>query len=175
MRRPVPTARSAVLALCLLASTAYAQESAPTRIETAPAGTSTDVPLRDLLTQRMDADKELSTTNFELRDRLINQALENARIATNKAEEAQAARNAVANEFRAALSDLGSTMARREALDSLADRVAALENRQAAQTGQGSGIQTAWTVLLGAIGTIVVVAGLVVTVIVSFRRKEISR
>lgn len=168
-------------ALCLLASTAYAQDSAPTRIETAPAGTSTDVPLRDLLTQRIDAEKELTAQGFELRDKAIAAALEAAKLATDKAERAQELRNTVANEFRDSLSDLGNTMARQDVLTSVernlidrmeaqATRIAALENRESSRTGQGSGIQTAWTVLLG----IAVVAGVVIAATVAFRRKPIT-
>lgn len=170
------------LGFVLLATLAPAQESAPTRIESAPAGTSTDVPLRDYLMQRIDGEKELTAQAFVLRDQAIAAALAAAKEATLKSEEDEKARNLIQNEWRASLSDLGSTMARQDALervetnfqaavDRLAEDIAVLENRAAAQGGQDSGAQTTWSSQATAIGLVLLAASLIINAIVSFRRR----
>ena len=79
------------------------------------------------LQQRFDAQENSVSTAMIAAEKAVNAALISSEKAVDKAEQAQATRNIVANEFRATLSDQNQLMWRREAgqaaIDALEDKM----------------------------------------------------
>lgn len=175
------------LFLAFIATAAVAQDGpTPTRIETTPASSdpSASVPLRDFQAAKIEAlDNRVTeimgwmdrfvTQRFDLSDKAVAAALAAAQKAADKAEEAQALRNIVGNEFRGSLEDLSNTMARRDwaedqfknlsdRLDRLSEQLAALDIRIVGITSVDSGRESSWVfmfALLGAAGTVIGIVG----------------
>jgi flagellin-like hook-associated protein FlgL len=143
------------------------------------------------LQQRFDAQEKSIATAMIAAEKAVNAALVAAEKAVDKAEQAQALRNIVANEFRAtiadntaimwpikegqsAISNLESkieaslTSSQRELtaiIDGLNSRISVLELYRSRIDGQGFGISQVWGIIIAAIGILFGIIGIGIALI----------
>lgn len=100
-------------------------------------------------------------TLFIEREKQVRLAFDAVSVATQKAEEAQSRVNATQNEFRGALRDQADTLATKNDLAHLVERVQRLEQSAWSVTGRTGGFGAAQTLLFQLLPLIVSVIALV--------------
>lgn len=177
----------AALILALVLNGAQAQDyPTETAQSNTPRANDASVPLRDYLISQdealarriTDLDR-LLMQRMNLNDERVDAIFQATKEAAQKAEDAQALRNIVANEFRATLDDQAKTFASREwaesqvrnlsdRLDQMASRLAAIDVRLGENLGKGTGVQTAWAALGGAVA----IGGILFGAVMALRRSR---
>jgi hypothetical protein len=99
--------------------------------------------LRELSDERFKAMREL----LDERKEQVGLALAGADKATQKAEEAQQRVNVSQNEFRGSLKDQAATLASKDSMDRLAERIANIEKVLASGEGRSGGLGSAQTLI----------------------------